>query len=119
MQGNTQNLPITLVNDTDEGWIDRFNSYSKEESLMFKTNVSKGWLNFGDPISPSKKKMFNNMKSGLGSSFSNRGAQTRMMKAVVYNKESMDELSQMEARIKKLNWDKAQAMKRISQLERR
>lgn len=42
------------------------------------------------------------MKSGLGGSFAIKPAQTRMMQAVVYNKNSMDELSQMETRLKKL-----------------
>ena len=54
------------------------------------------------------------MKSGMGSSLSGNAADTKMMRAVCENKEIMDEYNQMQARIKKLNTERSQAMKRIS-----
>ena len=50
----------------------------------------------------------------MGSSLSGHGAETRMMRVVCENKEVMDEYNQMQARLKKLNTDRSEAMRRIS-----
>jgi len=100
--------------DTDETWAGRYDRFSPDQSIFYRTNVSQGWKNFGEPLPSSQKKMFNNMKSGMGSSLSGKAAETNMMRAVCENKEIMDEYNQMQARIKKLNSDRSEAMRRIS-----
>ena len=87
--------------------------------MFYRTNASQGWRNFGETLNSAQRKRFNAMKSGMGSSLSGASAETRMMRAVCENKEIMDEYHQMQARLKKLNKDKTDALNRINQLQSR
>ena len=66
----------TRVNEIDENWIDKLNEFSQDANLFNKTTgaVSGGWQNYGRPISQTKSKIYNNLKNGMGSSFSGKKA---------------------------------------------
>ena len=76
-------------------WDEKYERYSPDQSVFYRTNASQGWRNFNDTLTSAQRKRINNMKSGMGSSLSNVSAETKMMKIVCENKQIMDEYNQM------------------------
>ena len=66
----------------------------------------------------SNKECYKNLKSGIGSVFTNKPAENEMMDAILIKKRMDDQKAQIESRIVKLRKDEERAAKRIRDLER-